>query len=122
MTHDATTVPTAAPADAPARPSASAPCRALALAFALGFAFTFAFGFVADARADEPKSDAAKQEDAIRDSVVKISATMRGPDLLRPWTKQSPREASGTGAVVTASSGATCSTVAIKTSRKRTAD
>jgi S1-C subfamily serine protease len=98
MTHDATTVPTAAPADAPARPSTLAPCRALALAFALGFAFAFAY--VADARADEPKSDAAKQEDAIRDSVVKISATMRGPDLLRPWTKQSPREASGTGVVI----------------------
>jgi S1-C subfamily serine protease len=39
-------------------------------------------------------------ETAIRESVVKISATMRSPEILRPWTKQSPREASGTGVVI----------------------
>jgi len=39
-------------------------------------------------------------ETAIRESVVKISATMRAPEILRPWTKQSPREASGTGVVI----------------------
>ncbi len=43
--------------------------------------------------------DAAK-DDAIRDSVVKISATMRVPDHFHPWTKQSPRDASGTGVVI----------------------
>lgn len=48
---------------------------------------------------------AAKESDKegegrIRDAVVKISATMRMPDPLRPWTKQSPREASGTGVVI----------------------
>jgi S1-C subfamily serine protease len=40
------------------------------------------------------------QEGAIRESVVKISASMRYPDLVRPWTKQSPSEASGTGVVL----------------------
>jgi len=40
------------------------------------------------------------RENLIRDSVVKISATLRYPDILRPWTKQSPREVSGTGAVI----------------------
>jgi S1-C subfamily serine protease len=40
------------------------------------------------------------REAAIRESVVKISATMRYPDLVRPWLKQSPREASGTGVVI----------------------
>ena len=40
------------------------------------------------------------QESKIRESVVKISATMRYPDLVRPWAKQSPREASGTGVVI----------------------
>jgi S1-C subfamily serine protease len=46
---------------------------------------------------------AAVDDDAeakIRDSVVKISATMRMPDLTKPWTKQSPSEASGTGVVI----------------------
>jgi S1-C subfamily serine protease len=40
------------------------------------------------------------REGAIRESVVKVSATVRSPDLLRPWTKQSPREVSGTGVVI----------------------
>jgi S1-C subfamily serine protease len=40
------------------------------------------------------------REAAIRESVVKVSATLRYPDLLRPWAKQSPREASGTGVVI----------------------
>lgn len=39
-------------------------------------------------------------ESKIRDSVVKISATMRMPDLTHPWTKQNPQEASGTGVVI----------------------
>jgi len=39
-------------------------------------------------------------ESAIRESVVKISATMRLPDMFRPWTKQSPRDVSGTGVVI----------------------
>ncbi len=41
-----------------------------------------------------------EQEARIRDSVVKISATLRYPDILKPWTKQSPRDASGTGVVI----------------------
>ena len=40
------------------------------------------------------------RENLIRESVVKISATLRYPDILRPWTKQSPREVSGTGVVI----------------------
>ena len=39
-------------------------------------------------------------ESKIRDSVVKITATMRFPDLTKPWAKQSPSEASGTGVVI----------------------
>ena len=41
-----------------------------------------------------------EREGAIRESVVKISASMRFPDMVRPWAKQSPREASGTGVVL----------------------
>ncbi len=36
----------------------------------------------------------------IENSVVKVFATMRYPDLARPWTKQAPNEATGTGVVI----------------------
>ncbi|MBO6513921.1 MAG: trypsin-like peptidase domain-containing protein, partial [Phycisphaerales bacterium] len=36
----------------------------------------------------------------VRESVVKIFATYRGPDFSRPWTKQPPQELSGTGFVI----------------------
>lgn len=36
----------------------------------------------------------------VENSVVKIFSTARGPDQLRPWSKQSPREASGSGVVI----------------------
>jgi S1-C subfamily serine protease len=45
-------------------------------------------------------ADDAAAEAKIRDSVVKINATMRSPDLVKPWTKQTPREVSGTGIVI----------------------
>ena len=51
---------------------------------------------------DDQSSDGTR-ESAIRESVVKISATLRYPDILHPWTKQSPREASGTGSSSAAS-------------------
>lgn len=51
------------------------------------------------AGADDPKID--KVKDAVpTDSVVKILVSVRSPDPLHPWTKQSPREASGTGVVI----------------------
>ena len=53
---------------------------------------------LAFAGVDEAQSEA--QESKIRDSVVKISATMRYPDLTKPWSKHSPQEASGTGVVI----------------------
>jgi S1-C subfamily serine protease len=37
---------------------------------------------------------------AVENSVVKIFSTARGPDQIRPWSKQSPREASGSGVVI----------------------
>lgn len=40
------------------------------------------------------------QESAIRESVVKISATRRLPEIVKPWTKQSPSDVSGTGVVI----------------------
>jgi len=40
------------------------------------------------------------ERESTRDSVAKIFATMRMPDLSRPWQKGSPQEASGTGIVI----------------------
>jgi len=36
----------------------------------------------------------------VENSVVKVFATVRAPDLPKPWTKSSPREVSGTGIVI----------------------
>jgi len=36
----------------------------------------------------------------IEDSVVKVFSTIRPPDLARPWTKQPPTEATGSGLVI----------------------
>ena len=44
--------------------------------------------------------DDEAKESALRESIVKISATMRAPDPLHPWSKQGPREGSGTGVVI----------------------
>jgi S1-C subfamily serine protease len=49
------------------------------------------------ARGDD---EAARKDGVSTDSVVKVSVTVRAPDPLRPWTKQTPREASGTGVVI----------------------
>jgi len=39
-------------------------------------------------------------QDDVRDLVVKIHTTRRDPDLTRPWTKQNPANASGSGIVI----------------------
>jgi S1-C subfamily serine protease len=42
----------------------------------------------------EPKSG------TVENSVVKVFATIRGPDLAKPWTKQAPRDVTGSGMVI----------------------
>ncbi|HEY7425340.1 MAG TPA: trypsin-like peptidase domain-containing protein [Gemmataceae bacterium] len=42
----------------------------------------------------------SKTETDIRRSVVRILATQRFPNLLKPWMKQEPREITGTGVVL----------------------
>jgi S1-C subfamily serine protease len=44
-------------------------------------------------------ADAALQE-RVEHSVVQVFATVRAPDLARPWTKQPPAEVTGTGIVI----------------------
>jgi len=38
--------------------------------------------------------------DPVENSVVKIFATLRTPDPFKPWTKQAPRDVTGTGVVI----------------------
>jgi S1-C subfamily serine protease len=45
-------------------------------------------------------SAGAEAQDKIRDLVVKIHATHHTPDLLRPWTKNSPQQVKGSGVVI----------------------
>ena len=48
----------------------------------------------AEAAAPAPKPN------AIENAVVKVFSTMRYPDPYKPWTKQSPKEATGTGVII----------------------
>ncbi len=66
--------------------------------------------FTPVARADDPAPAAptppapAPAENApsrtVENSVVKIFATMRYPDPYKPWTKQAPRDSTGTGVII----------------------
>ncbi len=42
----------------------------------------------------------ADARDKIADSVVKVYSTLREPSYLRPWTKESAKEVSGTGVII----------------------
>jgi S1-C subfamily serine protease len=42
----------------------------------------------------------AAAQDGVRDLVVKIHTTRRSPDLLKPWTKLTPSNVSGSGVVI----------------------
>jgi S1-C subfamily serine protease len=44
--------------------------------------------------------EAKETPSSIGNSVVKVFSTMRYPDPYKPWTKQSPRESTGTGVVI----------------------
>jgi S1-C subfamily serine protease len=44
--------------------------------------------------------DDGAKDDAVRESVVKVSATMRNAEPFKPWSKSSPHDASGTGVVI----------------------
>src|SRR5262245_17806416 len=56
----------------------------------------------ASAPAAESASPAATdtKTSAVENSVVKVFSTMRYPDPYKPWTKQAPRESTGTGVII----------------------
>ena len=71
-------------------------CLAVLCAFtAMGFHAIA--GFAADAVASD-STDVTKG--GIGNSVVKIFATVRKPDLTKPWSKQAPADISGSGVVI----------------------
>ncbi len=45
-------------------------------------------------------SASAEAKDQISESVVKVYSTLREPNFVRPWTKESAREASGSGVII----------------------
>lgn len=53
----------------------------------------------ATATPDAGADPAARISERVEGAVVKIFSTMRYPDVGRPWTKQAPTEATGTGVV-----------------------
>lgn len=68
------------------------PIRIRAAAAAAGL---IGLGLLAGAPAGADEGD-----DRVRDTVVKVFATMRAPEPVRPWMKASPREGTGTGIVI----------------------
>src|SRR5580692_7379481 len=58
-------------------------------------------GFTAVAAfAARPQAADADRSPAIENSVVKVFSTMRFPDPFKPWSKQAPSEATGSGVVI----------------------
>ena len=53
-----------------------------------------------DAARTEPVPTVGGQANAVENAVVKVFAAARYPDLGKPWTKQSPKELSGSGVVI----------------------
>lgn len=48
-----------------------------------------------------PRSaEAQAQDNELRESIVKIHATVRNPELFRPWTKAAAQQATGSGVVI----------------------
>ncbi|HYC71998.1 MAG TPA: trypsin-like peptidase domain-containing protein [Opitutaceae bacterium] len=56
--------------------------------------------FLPAAPAQDPAPPAVAPAPAVENAVVKIFSTMRSPDPFKPWTKQSPRESTGTGVII----------------------
>ncbi len=59
----------------------------------------------ADAESGTGKSAAANETDEaksrkVENSVVKVFSTLRYPDPYKPWTKQAPKDVTGSGVVI----------------------
>jgi S1-C subfamily serine protease len=70
---------------------------ALALVF---FSASLATRGLAAERQDPPATPAGSKSKTVEDSVVKVFSTARYPDPYKPWTKQAPQDATGTGVII----------------------
>jgi len=73
---------------------------AAAIAGALLCTVTPALLQAADATVAASSPASADPDDGTKNGVVKVFATSRRPDLTKPWSKQSPQEVTGSGAVI----------------------
>jgi S1-C subfamily serine protease len=73
---------------------------AAAIAGALLCTVTPALLQAADATIAASSPASADPDDGTKNGVVKVFATSRRPDLTKPWSKQSPQEVTGSGAVI----------------------
>ena len=62
--------------------------------------FSAASARAADPKPAPPAPSPVAAGDVVENSVVKIFTTMRYPDLTKPWTKQAPRESTGSGVII----------------------
>ena len=78
----------------------SRPVRAFAVLIFAALCLTVRLA--AQSPAPEKPAAAAPETKAgmVENSVVKVFATTRAPELTKPWSKSSPREASGTGIII----------------------
>jgi len=60
---------------------------------------------------------AETRPDAVANSVVKVFSTMRYPDLYKPWTKEAPSDATGSGVVIEGKRILTCAHVVLYASQ-----
>jgi S1-C subfamily serine protease len=68
--------------------------------FAVAVFIFFNAGSGASAQPTNGAAPSMSASGGVESSVVKIFSTMRYPDPYRPWTKQSPSEATGTGVII----------------------
>jgi len=61
---------------------------------------SISFARAADPKPAPPAAIPVAAGDVVENSVVKIFTTMRYPDLTKPWTKQAPRESTGSGVII----------------------
>src|ERR1017187_8910714 len=60
---------------------------------------------------------AETRADAVANSVVKVFSTMRYPDLYKPWTKDAPSDATGSGVIIEGKRILTCAHVVLYASQ-----
>ena len=73
--------------------------RLVALLTALALPISAALAFEA-AKPDPAPPTADPKSNTVENAVVKVFSTMRYPDAYKPWSKQAPTEATGTGVII----------------------